>query len=67
MLVFFLFRVATEESTEAPNEETTPVSPGKTINNLHVAWDGVENIFNLKLSVVIFVLSFFLSVMKWTD
>ena len=30
----FLFRVATEESTEAPNEETTAVPLGKTIKDL---------------------------------
>jgi len=29
-----LFRVATEESTVAPGEETTAVPPGKTTNNM---------------------------------
>ena len=31
--MLFLFRVATEESTEAPNEESTRVPPGKTTKN----------------------------------
>lgn len=33
MLVFFLFHAATEETTAAPNEETTAFPPGKVSNN----------------------------------